>query len=163
MDPSQISNPNNPNPSSILWAHQLRADIVKLTGSINNLHSSHASTTKILSDLGETVDRLHARIHALEVQRDANKLSLAQKDARLTELSVSHDEELGSYKEVFDDIRARLGKTELVNQTLQERIEILERPSSAAREKKSVGKVNKRNKRVASSGKKQHVFPAFVI
>ncbi|KAL2814939.1 hypothetical protein BJX63DRAFT_431043 [Aspergillus granulosus] len=162
MDPTQKPNASAPDPSSILWAHQLRLDIVSLAGSVNILHGDHAKTIKILTDLGEAIDLLFARIRTLELQRDTDKLPLAQKDAKLMELTNSRNEDLAKFKDMFNELRATLEKTELVNQMLQGRIESLERSSSAHNELKFVRKENKNN-RVASSGENRRSIVVFVV
>jgi chromosome segregation ATPase len=142
-------------PPSILWAHQLRRDIVVLTELIKELQGDHATTTKILTDLGETVDLLLARIRTLELQHDTDKLILARHDTKLEELANSHTEQLAKYKNMLDGIRATLEKTESVNQTLQGRVEILEQSSWVRQE-------NTTSEQAASAGENRLHVAVFV-
>ncbi|KAL2860637.1 hypothetical protein BJX68DRAFT_89702 [Aspergillus pseudodeflectus] len=144
-DPSNTTTPYASHPSSILWAHQLRRDIVVLTELIKELQNDHATTTKILTDLGETVDLLLARIRTLELQRDTDKLILAQQDTKLEELADLHTEQLAKYKTMFDDIRATLEKAESANKMLLGKVEILERSTCVLQE-------NTASEQVASAG-----------
>ncbi|KAL3464442.1 hypothetical protein BJX64DRAFT_97157 [Aspergillus heterothallicus] len=126
MDLPQTPNSYAADPTSILWAHQLRLDIVNLTSSFKILQEDHARTIKTLTDLGEAVDLLLGRIHTLEQQRESDKLLATQKDAKLMELADSHNEEFVRYSDMLDHLRIKLDKTESVNQMLQGRIEFLE-------------------------------------
>ncbi|KAJ0426082.1 hypothetical protein BJY00DRAFT_124459 [Aspergillus carlsbadensis] len=127
LNPGGPSETPDIHPSSILWAHQLRRDIVLLAELIKRLQGDHATTAKILGDLGETVDGLLARVCTLELPRDTDKLILTQQGTKLEELANSLTEQLAKYKNMLGDIRATLEKTESANQMLQGRVEILER------------------------------------
>jgi hypothetical protein len=157
LDPRDPSNttPYASHPSSILWAHQLRRDIVVLTELIKELQNDHATTTKILTDLGETVDLLLARIRTLELQRDTDKLILTQQDTKLEELADLHTEQLAKYKTMFDDIRATPEKAESANKMLLDRVKILER-STCVRQK------NTTSEQVASAGENRLHVAVFV-
>jgi chromosome segregation ATPase len=154
IDPSETPAPFAFHPPSILWAHQLRRDIVVLTELIKELQGDHATTTKILTDLGETVDLLLARIRTLELQRDTDKLILTQQDTKLEELANSHTEQLAKYKNMLDDIRATLEKTESANQILQGRVEILEQSSCVRQE-------NMASEQAASAGENTLLVAVF--
>ncbi|KAI9045608.1 uncharacterized protein KD926_008024 [Aspergillus affinis] len=132
MEPSH---PPNPNPSSLLWAHQIRREHIHLVHQIDTLKADLAVATDTMNDLRHDLE-------ALTSQVEDTKQCNAQVEGTLLRLEDRLNEQLHTILE-------RMNGLETENGLLKTRVEVLEAERQHAgehRERESSGIVSQRQK-----------------
>lgn len=123
----ESSRPQNLNPSSLLWAHQLRREHVHIVNQIDTLRADIAVATETMNDLKESLEALNRQVEETEQQTTHNQANLLQLEDRLN----------GRLHSVLE----RINDLETENGVLKTRLEALERQREDERERKATDKV----------------------